>query len=224
MGPKTKLTVITPTTGRPSLDALIESMDRQTIGNPPFHILLWDNVRDAAARAPESYNSEMRMSMVFPPGFGRSGDAPGSPLRAIGLMMVRTPWATFADDDVRWEDDHLAALSDALDERNWATTLRTVWSPAGKRLGVDRFESVGDDPTRNVPEEMCDNNCMIFKRELGTSAAVLYRETTAYNDDRLMYKFLKDHAGPRGRTNRPTIHHICPDRLVEFFRRNCSPD
>jgi len=61
-----------------------------------------------------------------------------------------------------------------------------------------------------------------FRRELATAAAVLYRETRDYNDDRLMYAFLKAKAGPRGRTNSATIHHTFPERLTEFFRANYS--
>jgi hypothetical protein len=52
----------------------------------------------------------------------------------------------------------------------------------------------------------------------------MYRETVLYNDDRLMYEFLKKHAGPRGRTDRATIHQICPDRLIDMFRTNCAAD
>ncbi len=62
----------------------------------------------------------------------------------------------------------------------------------------------------------------VFRRELGTAADVLYRETRDYNDDRLMYAFLKAKTEPRGRTNTVTIHHTCPERLAEFFRANCS--
>jgi hypothetical protein len=217
-----QVTIITPTTGKPSLDALIESIARQTLAEAAFHLLLWDDVRDTAARAPASYNSENRMSLVLPAGLGQNGRAPGSALRAVALMATTSPWVVFADDDVRWDENHLASLFAALSGMQWATTLRTIWSPSGVRLGVDRFESVGDDPGRRVPYEMCDNNCMIFRRELGTAAAVLYRETRDYNDDRLMYAFLKAKAGPRGRTNTATINHTCPERLVEFFRANCS--
>jgi hypothetical protein len=95
-------------------------------------------------------------------------------------------------------------------------------SPSGGVLGVDRFESVGDDPERRVSYEMCDNNCMMFRRPFGVTAAPLYRETRQYNDDRLMYSFLKQHAGPRGRTGTPTINQVCPERLEEFFHANCS--
>ncbi len=145
-------------------------------------------------------------------------------MRAVGLMTAMTSWVTFADDDVRWDDGHIAAIADAVQGVRWASTLRTIWTPAGERLGVDRFESVGDDPGRRVPYEMCDNNCLVFRRELGTAGAVLFRETRDYNDDRLMYRFLKTSGGRRGATGRPTIHHTCPEKLVAFFRKECSPD
>jgi hypothetical protein len=218
------VTVITPTTGKPSLDVLIGSIDKQTVAGAVFHILLWDHMREPSARSPESYNSATRLNLVLPYGSGRNVNAPGSPLRAIGLMAAVTPWVTFADDDVRWDESHVAALLKALNGAHWASTLRTVWSPSGERLGVDRFESVGDDPGRRVPYEMCDNNCMVFRRELGSAAAVLYRETRDYNDDRLMYRFLKANAGQRGRTDTPTIHHTCPEKLIAFFRQHCSPN
>ena len=222
MAPPLDITVITPTTGKPSLDRLIASMERQT-GGSVFHLLLWDQMRDAAAKPPETYNSTRRLSVVLPAGLGRNGNAPGSALRAVGLMTSMTPWVTFADDDVRWDDGHLAALAEAAQGLRWASTLRTIWTTAGERLGVDRFESVGDDPGRRVPYEMCDNNCVMFRRELGTAGAVLFRETRDYNDDRLMYRFLKTSGGKRGTTGKPTIHHTCPDKLIEFFRTNCSP-
>jgi len=53
-------------------------------------------------------------------------------------------------------------------------------------------------------------------------AALLYRETTEYNDDRLMYGFLKENAGPRGGCDRATINHVCPDFLIEFFTEFCT--
>jgi hypothetical protein len=218
------ITIITPTTGKPSLDRLISSIDRQAPGGTTFHLLLWDQMRDAAAKAPESYNSARRLSVVLPAGLGRNGNAPGSPLRAVGLMTAMTPWVTFADDDVYWDDGHVAALAEAVQGVRWTSTLRTIWTSAGERLGVDRFESVGDDPARRVPYEMCDNNCLAFRRELGTAGAVMFRETRDYNDDRLMYRFLKISGGRRGATGKPTIHQICPDKLVEFFRKGCSAD
>lgn len=223
MSDENLITVITPTTGKPSLELLIQSIGNQTLSGLVFHYLLWDNCRDPGAKEPNSYNSAERISLVLPPGTGRNVNAPGSPLRAIGLIAASTPWVTFADDDVRWEPDHIESLVDAVKGKNWGSTLRRIWSPTGELLGFDRFESVGDDPSRRVSYEMCDNNCMIFRRELGVHAAALYRETQNYNDDRLMYQFLKQYAGPRGKTGKATINQICPARLVDFFKKNCSP-
>jgi hypothetical protein len=44
---------------------------------------------------------------------------------------------------------------------------------------------------------------MVFRRELGTAAAVLFRETRGYNDDRLMYRFLKPPAAGAARPESP---------------------
>jgi|HubBroStandDraft_1064217.scaffolds.fasta_scaffold31693_3 hypothetical protein len=216
------LTVITPTTGRTSLLRLIESVGEQDAGIAISHLLLWDDKREPGGPTPARLESANRTSLVLPAGFGRFGEAPGSALRSIGLLWATTTWVTFADDDVWWERSHVRALLGAAQGRSWASTLRRVWSPSGDVLGVDRFESVGDESSRRVPYEMCDNNTMVFLRQFGVGAAPMYRETRQYNDDRLMYAFLKQHAGPRGSTSRPTVNQVCPDRLVEFFRVNCS--
>jgi len=63
---------------------------------------------------------------------------------------------------------------------------------------------------------------MMFRRRFGSSAAPLYREVSEYCDDRLMYEFLKTYAGEPGKTNLATINQICPDKLVDFFRNNCT--
>jgi hypothetical protein len=216
------LTVITPSVGRPGLARLIESIERQDIGPSIFHVVLWDDHRMAGGTGPEA-SSPRRIHLELPAGFGRNGEAPGSPLRAVGLVAAPTPWVTFADDDVTWDADHARRMLEVAEGRNWVSTLRRVRSPSGESLGVDRFESVGDDPGRRVPYEMCDGNCMMFRRELGVVAAQLYRETRGYDDDRLMYAFLKAEAGARSTTGVDTIEQVCPERLVQFFRANCSP-
>ena len=215
------LTVITPTIGRDSLQLLIQSLDTQTIADRIFHILLWDETQVGTA-SPESFNAANRYSMVIPWGLGRNGHAPGSSLRSVGLMAANTYWVTFADDDVHWEQNHAELLVRTATNYNWAACLRNIYDSAGNYLGVDRFESVGDDPGRLVDYEMVDNNCLIFSRALGTQAAHLYRQTKNYDDDRLFYAFMKQHAGPLGRTNQATINQVCPDRLIDFFAQNCS--
>jgi hypothetical protein len=223
-GAQFDVTVITPTTGRSSLVDLIASIDKQEGGVRIKHLLLWDDKRAPNSPDPLSFSCENRMSFVMPDGFGRFGNAPGSALRSVGLLLATSPWVTFADDDVRWDPIHIGVLLQAAAGLYWASTLRRIWTPSREYIGVDRFESVGDDPSSLAGREMCDNNCMLFRREFGVSAASIYRETTEYDDDRLMYEFMKRYAGRRGRTGIPTIHHLCPPRLVDMFRQHCSPE
>ena len=223
------LTIISPTTGKNSLYRLIRSMDSQNI--PLIHILLWDSKRDGdflypnpetlKVKDPYSFNSDIRYSIVIP-GSTVQGNASGSSLRSIGLMAAQTPYITFADDDVTWEDGHLESLLDAVEGKEWAYTKRKIWASESEYLGIDDFESVGDSPNRKVPYEMVDNNCLIFKRRLGSSGAVLYRETTSYDDDRLFYAFLKQYGGIPGKTNKATVNQICPQRLIPMFKENCT--
>ena len=140
----------------------------------------------------------------------------------MGLIAAKTPFVTFADDDVWFEKDHLASLLRVMDGKRWSYGKRKIWTKEGECLGVDDFESVGDSESRKVPYEMVDNNSMLFARKFGASAACLYRETEGYDDDRLMYGFLKKYAGVPGKTNHATVHQICPDRLEGMFRKGCT--
>jgi len=223
------VTVVTPTTGSPSLCRLVESMNQQTV--PWVHILLWDDKKwdSIAAVYPievDRFEVDMpngcdRYSIEIPGSFIK-GQACGSALRAVGLMAANTPYVTFADSDVWMEPDHLSSLVEAMDCREWAYSVRKIWTNKDEYLGEDHFESVGDDAKRRVPYELVDNNTLMITRRFGVSAAPLYRETKDYNDDRLMYAFLKKYGGPPGKTNQATLNQVCPERLEDMFRRNCT--
>jgi len=98
-------------------------------------------------------------------------------LRAVALMAANTTWVTFADDDVVWRPTHAESMLKTVNGHHWAASLRHIYAPGsgtrfeeqgrGDYLGIDRFESVGDDPNRRVPYEMIDNNCMVFNRIKG---------------------------------------------------------
>jgi len=230
------ITIITPTTGKVSLYNLINSLNNQTV--PFVHILLWDDKREDAFLYPDpstlktespfgtnlANDNLSRYSIVIPGSFVQ-GDAFGSALRAVGMMAANTPYITFADDDVWFEGNHLETMLKSLEGHEWGYCKRKVWKKSEKGveyIGVDEFESVGDSPDRKVPYEMVDNSCMIFTRRFGASAACLYRETRTYNDDRLMYSFLKQYAGQPGKTNLATVNQICPKRLEPMFEGLCS--
>jgi hypothetical protein len=216
---KPLISVITPTTGKPSLYRLMESLRKQSV--PYIHMLVWDAVRDTAACDPMSYQDEVTHSICLPGELVR-GVAAGSALRAVGLMAANTRYVTFADDDVWFDDNHFALLLEAISGRKWAFSVRRIYSPGGELIGVDRFESIGDES--ELPYDVIDNSSNMFVRELGVDAAQFYRETEQYNDDRLMYAFCKQNGGEPGRTTMPTVNQTCPARLEPFFRQNCADE
>jgi glycosyltransferase involved in cell wall biosynthesis len=227
------ITIITPTTGKKSLFKTIASLEKQTLRYE--HILLWDDKRDddflypdpetLKARSPYDLNSyskdNSRYSVVVPGSFVQGG-ASGSSLRSVGLMLARNSYVSFMDDDVWFEEGHLERMLNLVKGNQWAYCRRKIWDSNGDYLGIDNFESVGDSSDKKVPYEMVDNNCMIFARRFGTSAAVLYRETVDYNDDRLFYAFLKHYAGVPGKTSEASINQTCPKKLESMFRQHCS--
>jgi len=218
------LTVITPTKGGKELSSLINGILEQNI--PVCHLLLWDNVREEGGITPKDCtdqpnymvnNIEIRGNTV-------NGLACGSSLRSIGLMAAQTELVTFADEDVVWDNNHLATMLPAIQNKNWVYCRRKIWTKLSdgsyEYLGVDEFESVGEEA--KTPYKMVDNNCMMFRRRFGVSAACLYRETKSYNDDRLFYDFMKTYGGEPAKTLTATINQVCPHKLIDLFRVNCT--
>ena len=135
-------------------------------------------------------------------------------------LPYNTPYVTFADTDVWFEKNHLETLLESVKGKSWGYCVRRIFSSIGECIGEDRFESIGEQS--KLPYKLVDNNSLIVERVFGASAAMLYRETSDYNDDRLMYAFLKKYAGEPGRTNLVTVNQICPQKLESMFRSNCT--
>jgi len=224
------ITIVTPTTGKEGLQRLISSLEKQSVGY--VHILLWDDKREGDFLFPDAEGSVktpydmdettqkgIRYSIVIPGSFVQ-GYAYGSALRSIGLMAANTPYVTFADDDVWFEPNHLDSLLASIGDKKWAYCVRKIWSPLGECIGEDRFESIGEET--KMPYNLIDNNSLLVERKFAASSACIYRETCDYNDDRLMYSFLKQYAGEPAKTDMATVNQICPERLEGMFREGCT--
>ena len=93
-----------------------------------FHILLWDEFRSENALNPGGFNCSNRYSIVIPWGLGKNGNAPGSSLRAIGLISAFTEYVTFADDDVTWEYNHAETMLKSIENLNWTSCFRKIYN------------------------------------------------------------------------------------------------
>lgn len=213
-----EITIITPTTGKPSLLKLIESIKKNKKNISIHHLLIWDKYRDGPFLESTEEDNYILDSIFLNKNVVKK-ESPGSPLRAIGLMAAQTELVTFADDDVFWDDNHLSSMIDMMKNKKWGFCKRKIFFN-DEFLGIDEFESVGEKA--KTPYKMVDNNCMIFKRIYGSNAAIFYRETKNYNDDRLMYNFLKNNAGVPGETGIASVNQTCPERLYNFFKKNCT--
>lgn len=224
-----KLTVITPTTGKESLNFLMKSILTQKDSHEIYHIILWDDYRNGVYDIGEEktlLNKNKNMLSLYIP--GTLGKIWGSHLRAVGLNIATTPYVTFADDDVWWEPDYYAAIKENIIEKDldWGGVRRKVWNPTTEKLiGYDNFESIGNskiDVNKRVPYEMLDGNCMIFRREYGVYASPLYREIQTYGDDRLLYDYLKENSYNYNLLSDYLINQSCPIKLIEMFEKNCK--
>jgi len=222
------ITIITPTTGKSSLNKLCKSILAQEVeGLNSVHILLWDDIREGyIADFPDILEGQhQRYSIVIPNKLVQE-KATGSALRAIGLMAASTDWVTFADDDVWYHKKHLWVFNELMKNSvdiGWGYCRRKIWDKEGNYLGVDNFESIGSDiEDEHIAYEMVDNNCMVFSRQLGSGGAVLYRETKGYNDDRLMYNHLKNYGSIPFITKVATVNQVCPDHMQATFKKYCS--
>ena len=225
-GTTPKISIITPTTGAEGLFRLIDSIRAQGVAYE--HILLWDGKRDGrfgfdweGDAAVHGLDVASTYSIVIPGRFIQSRAA-GSALRAVGLMAAQGDYVTFADSDVWYEPGHLKQLLNLVQECDWGFCRRRIWTSDGRYLGVDNFESVGDSPDRKVDYVLVDNNTMIFARHLGVAGAAMYRQTTEYNDDRLMTGFLYAQGGNHRETDKATINQVCPAHLEQMFEANCD--
>lgn len=221
------LTIITPTTGRVSLNKLIDSVQKNNINNDIVHLILWDSKQDGLEpRHIENYianNGYKDVHNIVIP--GDVGKHWGSGLRSIGLLSATTEYVTFADDDVELKDDYYKTIKESILDKgyDWGGWRRDIYNPLNENfIGTDNFESVGDSTDRKVSYEFLDNSCMVFKRAFGVYASPLYRESTTYSDDREMYKYLKDCSSNYMFLKNPLVNHKCPEKLILFFEENCT--
>ena len=108
--------------------------------------------------------------------------------------------------------------SSELTARTYKVISRTEWG-ADEELRVWNPDktTVKDGGENEKPSvDPCADIAKTYASDFKITA------TKEYNDDRMMYAFLKQYAGQPGKTGTATVNQICPVRLEQFFRMNCS--
>lgn len=110
-----KVSVVTPTFGRPTLDAAIRSVQSQTLTDLEL-ILVVDPWQPSAERDFQRWN-DPRIRIVSPDFEMRPPYLPArvSLLRNIGIRLARGEYVAHLDDDNWWAPTHLQTLCELLD-------------------------------------------------------------------------------------------------------------
>ena len=213
--------VVIPTVLRPSLRQAVESIFAQDFPGH-IHILIGiDVVRGdltmideiCAARPPHcsvqvywpGYSTSVRHGGLTP-----AGD--GGALRAVLTSMANAPYVAYLDDDNWWAPQHLTLLRQAIDDAEWAYSLRWFVHPVTRRpVCVDIWELIG--PGRGMFEEQfggfVDPSSLMINK-LACQWVTPYWNFPSEQDpmsaDRLVFAFLsRNHKA--GATGQPTTFY-----------------
>ena len=140
----------------------------------------------------------------------------GGALRTILTLAANARYVAYLDDDNWWDDDHLAALLDAVQGKDWAFSLRWMVNPnTDEPVCIDEWDSVG--PGAGVAAEkwggFVDSNCLLIDvpaclAELHNWCLPFRPEHSNRGADRSLFDAIKDK--PYGETGKATAYYGLP--------------
>jgi glycosyltransferase involved in cell wall biosynthesis len=202
------VTVITATTGHTRLRRCLESVQSQTYSNLQHLVVVdgpeWFERADATIASVEGANVEVL----------RLPHATGKDLwyghRIYGAMplIVLTDYVCWLDDDNWFDEDHVAALVEAVDGAGaaWGFSLRKLVDAEGALVALDQCESLGSlHPTWILAtDHLVDTSCYMVRRDVAINTAWAWNRISRPADgpgpDRLLCRVLMDHF-PDGQWN-----------------------
>lgn len=200
----TVITALNKNTQSCDLYNLISSLKEQNI--PICHILIGDNrwfynyigYNDKYSENTNTYTE----NFVKINGIIGKNENSTAELTSIGLMIADTEFVSIADPNIMFDPNHFEQLLGSIAGNKWNYSKRKIWSETRSSItGGKEFEYIGKD------EVTIDQNCLIFNRRFGSSAACLYRESKKIEDN-LMFEFLTKYAGAAIGTNNHTVNFV----------------
>ena len=206
-----RVMVITPTTGKNTVNKAIESVKNQTV--PTEHLIVFDGIN-----AVKGYtNTELRKIIVLPENVGADGWY-GHRVYAAMPLMVNADYILFLDEDNWFEPNHVETMLNKIKSKDlmWAYSLRRICDESGQYVCDDDCESLGRYPAfYDHSLNFVDTNCYCFRREfLVTVAHSFYGQWGA---DRPFYKAASTGLPAFGCTGEATVNYRAPARLLEMF-------
>jgi glycosyltransferase involved in cell wall biosynthesis len=211
--------VITPTTGKDTVEKAVESVKAQTVKTE--HLVVVDGV-DAVTVINKMYYAHIPKCVSFvalPENVGGNGWY-GHRVYAAMPLLVNADYILFLDEDNWFEPNHVETMINKIRSKDlmWAYSLRRICNEDGEYIGDDDCESLGRWPTfYDHTLNFVDTNCYCFRREyLVTIAHKFYGQWGA---DRPFYKAAAATLPSFGCTGKATVNYRAPERLLEMFRQ-----
>ena len=204
--------VITPTTGKDTVEKAFHSVRNQTIKTE--HLI----VEDGPGVGTYPFALDRFSRITLPENVGGNGWY-GHRVYAAMPLMVNADYILFLDEDNWFEPNHVETMINKIKSKDlmWAYSLRRICNEAGEYIGDDDCESLGRWPTfYDHTLNFVDTNCYCFRREyLVTVAHKFYGQWGA---DRPFYKAASATLPSFGCTGEATVNYRAPERLLEMFR------
>lgn len=216
-----RIMVITPTTGKDTLDRAMNSVINQTIDTE--HLVVFDGT-DAIENwmckreLGNAYPKKRPSVVILPENVGGNGWY-GHRVYAAMPLMVNADYILFLDEDNWFEPNHVETMINKIKSKDlmWAYSLRRICDERGQYVSDDDCESLGRWPTfYDHTLNFVDTNCYCFRREyLVTVAHSFYGQWGA---DRPFYKAAAKYLPAFGCTGEATVNYQAPERLLGMFK------
>jgi glycosyltransferase involved in cell wall biosynthesis len=203
--------VITPTTGKESVNQAMESVALQTI--PVEHLI----VEDGKLSNMHIFETEMRKKITLPENVGGGGWY-GHRVYAAMPLMVNADYILFLDEDNWFEPNHVETMIAKIKSKDlmWSYSLRKIINERDEYVFDDDCEALGRYPAfYDHTINFVDTNCYCFRREyLVGLAHYFYGQWGA---DRVFYKAVAKALPSFGCTGEATVNYRAPERLMKMF-------
>lgn len=169
-----KTTVITPTTGSPTLARAIRSVAEQD--GPTHHLLVVDGKEHhAKAERIARDNNFAGDWIVLPQPTGRNNFF-GHRIYAAAPLLSDADLIAYLDEDNWYEPNHISTATSLIGSAglDWAYSLRNIVDSAGLLVCRDNCQSLGWWPAFDGAYHHVDTSCYVVRREVAIEAAALW--------------------------------------------------
>jgi glycosyltransferase involved in cell wall biosynthesis len=205
-----RVMVITPTTGKDTLDKAVVSVANQTVKTE--HLLVLDGCKDVDIDYPDNLKT-----IALPENVGGGGWY-GHRVYAAMPLMVNADYILFLDEDNWFEPNHVETMIAKIKSKDlmWSHSLRRIINERDEYVFDDDCEALGRYPTfYDHTINFVDTNCYCFRREY--LVGVAHNFYGQWGADRVFYKAVAKALPSFGCTGEATVNYRAPERLMKMF-------